>query len=290
MGFIIGNELIKWSTSGHKTLIPVSYNTDNAIAYIDLKRIPKHQPQNILAPHTLAQVAASLKAGYLTVIVDYGITQNKLAADLLSENSQRIICERAGIDFKDLKIKRIDLERPNGIHTIVIFDQSGQGHNDLSSYSQAVSKYKMGPGNISKKEILLEGFGDCGQWNDEFEKALSLLDQGKCVVLKKENSEEPIIIELKKGENESEVLLDLLGNSEMQCSDILPSLLNYILNEGRSVAVDYGDIGTDAMEEDLKDPCSSYNSTLLGVTFYIELRDFGNKHHYILLLKSDSED
>ncbi len=301
MDFRIGDTKVQWRLPVRGCPIQVTCDTQGSIAYIDLKRIPKNQFQNILSPHTLAEVIASLKAGYPTVIVDYGITQSKLAKELLSEDSQRLIWERTGISPKELKIIRIDLEKPKGIDTTVVFHRVEQQFNDFSLPSKVTSSsnynglcvnnsgtiprtnnsniiendartqlFREYPGanssdsltissstidfNFSKDEILLEGYGP---WNDEFEKAMSLIDQGNQVILKKEDPsgiERPVTIKLKQGENNKELVVDLTNLGIIECSDVLPKLLNYLLNQdGKSIILNCGLVGPDDLVEEVEE-------------------------------------
>ena len=118
---------------------------------------------------------------------------------------------------------------------------------------------------LNSEEILLDGYGP---WNDEFDKALYLIEQGQTVVLKKDDPigiEENIIsLEIKRGQNKEEILIDLTNLGLIECSDILPKLLTYLLNQdGKSVIVNCGFIESDDLAGEVEEylipdlPCNT---------------------------------
>ena len=117
---------------------------------------------------------------------------------------------------------------------------------------------------VYKEEILLEGYGP---WNDEFNKALSLIEQGKTVVLKKDDplgiEETPVSLEIKRGQNKKEVLIDLTNSGIIKCSDVLPKLLTYLLDQDDNVIVNCGFMEANDLAGDVEEylipelPCST---------------------------------
>lgn len=144
---------------------------------------------------------------------------------------------------------------------------------------------------ISKEEIILEGYGFGEQWSDEFEKAMSFIDKGKCVILRKDDPsgiEDAIKIELRRGISRDEILIDFMCCDEIQCSDILPYLLSHLLNEGRSVAIDYGYIISEELEKEIDE--SLLPDIPPDTSHYIEERKVSEGNfHAVLILKKDSE-
>ncbi len=140
---------------------------------------------------------------------------------------------------------------------------------------------------ISREEILLEGYA----WTDEFEKALSLIDKGKYVILKRNDPigiEDPISIELRRGQNKEEILIDFTSLDEIQCDEILSPLFDYLLGENRSVAIDYGFIELDSLNETINES-RIFTAIPSDTTYDIETREISEGiTHSILILKKNS--
>jgi glycosyltransferase involved in cell wall biosynthesis len=152
-------------------------------------------------------------------------------------------------EFDSLAYSNLDNKGLQDALTQVFQEYPWPNSSDLLTTSSSTMDF-----NFSTDEILLEGYGP---WNDDFEKAMSLIDQGNQVILKKEDPsgiERPVTIKLKQGENNKELVVDLTNLGIIECSDILPKLLNYLLNQdGKSIILNCGLVGPDDLIEEVEE-------------------------------------